>query len=196
MNSHDMMSRRRIISYTAFTACVGSIANKNAYAFFESNQVENDLRDLSKYVIRVDKLVDDLKQKNLMGDKEDSDVVFRILKTYLEPMQEKMYQIAPNLKLPDSANQERAITLSLVMKGHLFELREAIKNLKPSEQLAEAEEVQETLDEFLQLAGLKYKVPVPKAPQSATPAEYYGLFGCEAWGQKRAEGSNSCIPIK
>eukprot|EP00953_Heterococcus_sp_UTEX-ZZ885_P008475 5086-Heterococcus_DN1.PRE.3 len=50
----------------------------------------------------------------------------------------------------------------------------------------------ETLDEFLALAGTKYKVPVFEKQRAATSKEYYSVFGCEAWGQKQMKNSNQC----
>ncbi|KAG5185902.1 hypothetical protein JKP88DRAFT_207569 [Tribonema minus] len=194
--SADCISRRGLLTTAVATVTAAAVvAPGPAHALFgSSDPTQTSIEELARYTVQVDKLISDLKSKNLKGGPEDSLVVFRTMKTYFDPLQATMAKAAPTLGLAGQEQQERAVTLSLLMKGHLLELTAACTAQNAGEQLKETEEVQETLEEFLKLAGTKYKIPTYAPPRSATPAEYYGAFGCEAWGQKRMPNSNSCEP--
>lgn len=162
-----------------------------SFALFEGG-VEAGLNEIAALTFRTDKLVDDLKSKTLKGGEEDSIVVYRTARAFLDPLQAKMLEVAPTLGLAAEA-QKRVELLPLLMKGHLLELDAACRSKDAKEQLQEALEVQETLEEFLTLAGVKYTITRPEPRRSATPLEYYSIFGCEAYGQKRRENSNQCV---
>ena len=104
-----------------------------------------------------------------------------------------MESLAPKLKLATSEAQDKAKTLSLLMKGHIAELNQAIVAMKASDQQKEVDEVFETLADYLKLVSTAYEVKpfIPTRP--LTDAELFGPLGCEFWGKKRAEGSNACI---
>jgi hypothetical protein len=138
------------------------------------------------------------KDQVLKGGVEDSNVVQQNMNIYIVPLQAKMAEVAPKLKLADAANQSRIELLPLLMKGHILELTQAIKEGKAPSQFKEVEEVQETLAEYLKLASSKYTVAAFIPPRPFTDAEFFGPFGCEYWGKKRVEGTNKCevIPEK
>ena len=106
-----------------------------------------------------------------------------------------MESLAPKLKLSDNVASERLAILPLLMKGHIAELTQAITEMKAPSQLREAEEVQETLAEYLKLASAdgKYSVQPYVPTRVLTDAELFGPLGCEFWGKKRVPGSNACI---
>lgn len=138
------------------------------------------------------------KNQVLKGGVEDSNVVQQNVNIYIVPLQAKMAEVAPKLKLTDAASQTRIELLPLLMKGHILELTQAIKEGKAPSQFKEVEEVSETLAEYLKLASSKYTVTAFIAPRPFTDAEFFGPFGCEYWGKKRVEGTNKCevIPEK
>lgn len=138
------------------------------------------------------------KNQVLKGGVEDSNVVQQNLNIYIVPLQAKMAEVAPKLKLKDAASQTRIELLPLLMKGHILELTQAVKEGKAPSQFKEVEEVQETLAEYLKLASSKYTVAEFIPPRPFTDAEFFGPFGCEYWGKKRVEGTNKCevIPEK
>jgi hypothetical protein len=133
------------------------------------------------------------KMQILKGGKEDSDVVLSYLSVYIDPCQKLMESLAPKLQLPSTEDQDKARTLSLLMKGHIAELNQAIKTMKAKDQEREVREVMETLADYLKLVATKFEVKpfIPVRP--LTDAELFGPLGCEFWGKKRAEGSNACI---
>ena len=131
-------------------------------------------------------------QQQLKGGKDDSDVVLLYNINYVIPLQKKMDEVAPKLKL-DAETQERVETLPKLMLGHSLELKEAIKSQKADEQLKEVEEVFETLNEFLDLASKKYEVQRYVDVKQISDKDLYGPLGCEFWGKDRAEGSNACV---
>lgn len=129
----------------------------------------------------------------LKGSKEDCDVVSSYLEIYIKPLQVKMSKTAPLLKLSEQKSQERLEILPSLMMGHIFELKQAIDERKVENQLREVQEVVETLDEFLDLASVKYNVPAfTSSYRAASDAELFGPFGCGFWGKKRVPGSNAC----
>jgi hypothetical protein len=106
-----------------------------------------------------------------------------------------MEKLVPKLKLDNSENLDRIKVLPALMKGHIFELTQAIDEMKSSSQLKEVEEVQETLAEFLKIASITYKV-TPYIPiRPLNDAELFGPLGCEFWGKKRVPGSNACTEV-
>jgi len=129
----------------------------------------------------------------LKGGKEDSDAVRVYMEVYIKPMQKKMEELAPKIKLDDATAQDRLGILPALMKGHILELTQAIDSFSGPDQLKEAEEVQETLAEFLKLSAVKYSVKpfIPSRP--LTDAELFGPLGCEFWGKTREPGSNNCV---
>jgi hypothetical protein len=129
----------------------------------------------------------------LKGGKEDSDAVRVYMEVYIKPVQKKMEELAPKIKLDDTTAQERLNVLPALMKGHILELTQAIESISGPDQLKEVEEVQETLAEFLKLSASKYSVKpfIPSRP--LTDAELFGPLGCEFWGKARAVGSNNCV---
>lgn len=171
--------------------------------FFESTE-QSELNRLSKFQAPIAELLDSLrvsdtpnavgvysKTQILKGGKEDSDVVLNYLEAYIKPCQMKMAALAPKLQL-EGESQTRIELLPSLMKGHILELREAIRSQKAEAQAREVQEVQETLAEFLLLASKKYEV-TPYIPiRPLTDKELYGPFGCEFWGKKRVPGSNAC----
>ena len=128
----------------------------------------------------------------LKGSKEDADVVTTYLYTYISPMQKKMEEVAKNLKLPQESDQTRVEILPALMKGHMLELQQAIKEQKFDEMAKEVEEVQETLAEFLKLASTAYSVTPFVATRPLSDSELFGPLGCEFWGKTRVPGSNAC----
>jgi hypothetical protein len=129
----------------------------------------------------------------LKDTKEDSEVVLNYLETYIKPLQVKMEKIAGKLQLSSEEDQKRAQTLPLLMKGHILELSQAIKEQKSAFEAREVEEVQETMAEFLKLSSSKYKVDPYTPTRPLSDAELFGPLGCEFWGKVRAQGSNACV---
>jgi hypothetical protein len=113
------------------------------------------------------------------------------METIIKPCQQKMSNLAPSLRLGEEA-QTRLELLPQLMKGHIIELTQAIKEMKAESQAREVEEVQETLAEFLKLASTKYNVAPYRPTRPLSDAELYGPLGCEFWGKKRVPGSNAC----
>ena len=128
----------------------------------------------------------------MKGSKEDADVVTTYLYTYISPMQNKMEQVAKNLKLPQEADQTRVEILPALMKGHMIELQQAIKELKFDDMAKEVEEVQETLGEFLKLASNAYSVNPFVATRPLSDSELFGPLSCGFYGKVRVPGSNAC----
>lgn len=168
--------------------------NANA-GLFTSNE-QDVINDISYYQKPINELLDQLKPANipnpigvyantqfLKGNKDDSDVVLLYLEGYIKPMQIKMEQIAPSLEL-STESKDKIKTLPLLMKGHMIELRQAIKEQKVDFQAREVSEVQETLADFLKIASEKYEVKpyIPIRPLS--DAELFGPLGCEFWVRK------------
>jgi hypothetical protein len=133
------------------------------------------------------------KTQVLKGGKEDSNVVLNNLEVYIKPMQKKMEEASKKIHLSDAEAQKRLELLPLLMKGHILELQQAIVSQEASSQAKEVEEVQETLNEFLQLVGKQYEVGQFQPLRPATDKDLFGPLGCEFWGKKRAEGSNACV---
>jgi hypothetical protein len=180
------------------------LSTKANAGFFKSSE-QTAVDDIASYRKYVKDLLDQLKptdipnaigvyskQQLLKSNKEDSDVVLNYMEYYIKPLQQKMLEWAPKLKLDEKEKQERLEVLPLLMKGHIAELAEAIRKTNADDEAREVEEVQETLDEFLQLAALKYQVEQFSASKPLSDKELFGPFGCEFWGKKRAEGSNKC----
>jgi hypothetical protein len=173
--------------------------------FFESDE-QGFVNDISKYQAPIADLLDQLrpmvtpnavgvyaKQQVLKGGKEDSDVVLNYLEGYIKPCQLKMASSASKLKLENTEAQSRLEILPNLMKGHIFELQQAIIEQKAESQAREVQEVQETLAEFLKLASSKYAV-VPYIPvRPLSDKELFGPLGCEFWGKQRVPGSNACF---
>ena len=103
-----------------------------------------------------------------------------------------MEEVAKNLKLPQESDQTRVEILPALMKGHMLELQQAIKEQKFDEMAKEVEEVQETLAEFLKLASTAYSVTPFVATRPLSDSELFGPLGCEFWGKTRVPGSNAC----
>ena len=179
-------------------------AKAHAFSFFPS-EAQKGVDAVASYQKNIYELVNMLKpnmvpnalgvysmQQQLKGGKDDSDVVLLYNINYVIPLQKKMDEVAPKLKL-DAETQERVETLPKLMLGHSLELKEAIKSQKADEQLKEVEEVFETLNEFLDLASKKYEVQRYVDVKQISDKDLYGPLGCEFWGKDRAEGSNACV---
>ena len=169
--------------------------SRRADAALFSSAEQTSIDTLSRFQKPVFELLDQLrpgKSQVLKGGIEDSNVVQQYLNIYIVPLQAKMAEVATTLKLDQSADQSRIEILPLLMKGHILELTQAIKELKADKQAKEVAEVQETLDEYLKLASSKYTVStfVPSKPY--TDLQFFGPFGCEYYGKKRVEGTNVC----
>mmetsp|Transcript_1244 Transcript_1244/g.1656 ORF Transcript_1244/g.1656 Transcript_1244/m.1656 type:complete len:242 (-) Transcript_1244:200-925(-) len=172
----------------------GSSRSEAIFGFGPSkSQEQKNVEEIAKYRVPVEKVVKELKSKQLRGGPDDSFVVINYLKTYYDPMQVKMVEVAKTLNL-EAEKQKKIETLPLLMKGHLLELQQACVAQSAKDQLEEMEEVEETLAEFLTLAQSKYNIPELVDSRSATPEEYFGAFGCEFWGLKRRKDSNYCEP--
>jgi len=133
----------------------------------------------------------------LRDDPESSAVVLNYLETYIKPLAKKMEVLAPTLSgiLETKEDQERVLLLPQLMRGHIAELNVAIKSRKSGEEKKEVDEVQETLAEFLKFsAKAKFDFEPLTAPRPLTDKEFFGPLGCEFWGRKRIEGSNTCAP--
>lgn len=174
-----------------------------------TSEEQDIIDDISTFQKPINEVIDQLKPNlvpnavgvytstvQLKGGKEDSDVVRSYMEVYIKPLQLKMEKSILKLSLKDSAENDRMKLLPSIMKGHIFELTQAIDEMKATNQLKELEEVQETLAEFLKLASSKYQIKpfIPSRP--LTDAELFGPLGCEFWGKKRVPGSNACIEIK
>eukprot|EP01035_Chromulina_nebulosa_P018075 gene18075-23723_t len=175
--------------------------------FFESDE-QSAINEISNYQKPVFELLDQLRPSDipnsigvfsktqlLKGGKEDSDVVLSYLETYIKPLQKKLESTSKLIKLPVESDQSRLELLPLLLKGHIIELTQAINEQSATSQAREVQEVQETLAEYLKLVSSSYKVDpfIPARP--LTDKELFGPLGCEFWGKKRLEGSNSCIDL-
>ena len=133
----------------------------------------------------------------LRDDPESSAVVLNYMETYIKPLAKKMEALAPTLSgiLETKEDQERVLLLPQLMRGHIVELTEAIKQRKSGEEKKEVDEVQETLAEFLKFSSkAKFEFEPLTPPRPLTDKEIFGPLGCEYWGRKRIEGSNTCAP--
>jgi regulator of protease activity HflC (stomatin/prohibitin superfamily) len=131
--------------------------------------------------------------KMLNGGKEDSNVVLENLEHVIKPCQIEMEKVSVSLGLEPPELQSKVEVLPKLMKGHMLELSQAINAQSAEQQAREVKEVQETLDEFLQLASSKYKFK-PYVPSVAmSDADMFGPFGCEFWGKVRKPESNKCV---
>ncbi len=77
----------------------------------------------------------------------------------------------------------------------MLELQQAIEEQKADFQAREVREMQETLEEFLALAGTAgYQVARPyTTPEPITYSKMYGpLYSCEARGGTAIAGSSKC----
>ena len=185
---------KNLNSATALILPVLAFSRRAEAALFASAE-QTSIDALSTFQKPVFELLDQLrpgKSQILKGGIEDSNVVQQYLNIYIVPLQAKMAEVATTLKLDQSADQSRIEILPLLMKGHILELSQAIKELKADKQAKEVAEVQETLDEYLKLASTKYTVStfVPSKPY--TDLQFFGPFGCEYYGKKRVEGTNVC----
>lgn len=175
------------------------------HARFFGSEAQNLVDDINALQKPVAELSDQLRPQNipnsigvytsiqvLRGGPEDSNVVQGYVSTYIQPLQLKMEQAASKLRITDTAAQERLMILPSLMKGHIFELKQAIKEMSAANQLKEVDEVQETLAEFLKLASAQYEVTPYRPARILTDSELFGPFGCEFWGKKRIPGSNKC----
>ena len=165
----------------------------NAALFLSAEQTSIDT--LSRFQKPIFDLLDQLrpgKTQVLKGGIEDSNVVQQYMNIYIIPLQTQMAEVSTKLKLEQSADQSRIELLPLLMKGHILELTQAIKELKADKQAKEVAEVQETLDEYLKLASRKYIVTAFVPPKPYTDLQFFGPFGCEYYGKKRVEGTNVC----
>ena len=192
---------------TAAFSAFAFARNANA-GFFQSDE-QDQIDQISSFQRPIFELLDQLKPavvpnavgvyaqtQVLKGGKEDSDVVLNYLETYIKPCQSKMAEAAPKLKLANPVDQARIEILPLLMKGHILELGQAIKDMKSDSQGKEVEEVTETLAEFLKLSSSKYSVTAYVSPRPLTEKDYLGPLGCEFWGKKRIEGSNACANVE
>lgn len=174
-----------------------SFSNTARAGLFSSEEQES-INSIAIFQKPVYDLIEQLragKNQVLKGGPEDSNVVQQNVNIYIVPLQAKMSETSPKLKLSNSADQARIELLPLLMKGHILELAQAIKDGKAQSQFKEVEEVQETLQEYLKLASTKYTVPAFVPPRPFTDAEFFGPFGCEYWGKRRVEGTNKCETI-
>lgn len=172
--------------------------------FFEPDE-QSKINELCNYQKPIGELVDQLKPSDipnaigvyaptqvLKGGKEDSDVVLNYLEAYIKPCQRMMEQLAPKLQLSSPDDQTKLETLPLLMKGHIIELTQAIGEMSAKSQLREVTEVQETLADYLKLAGSKFTITTYAPARPLSDAELFGPLGCEFWGKKRVPGSNAC----
>lgn len=190
---------RKISTAAALLLPLLSFSNSAKAGLFVSAEQES-VNSLAMFQKPVYDLLEQLrpgKNQILKGGVEDSNVVQQNVNIYIIPLQAKMAEVASKLKLQVAADQTRVELLPLLMKGHLLELTQAIKDKKAESQFKEVEEVQETLTEYLKLASSKYIVAAFVPPRPFTDAEFFGPFGCEYWGKKRVEGTNKCevIPV-
>jgi hypothetical protein len=186
-----------------FAAAFSISLSANA-GWFSSAQ-QDLLDDISRYQKPVAQLLEQLRPNDipnaigiytrtqlLKGGAEDSTVVYNYLANYINPLQEKMATIAPQLQLPNKEDQQKVETLPLLMKGHILELEQAIKSEKAPDQEREVSEVQETLADFLKLSATKYNI-IPYVPnRPLSDKELFGPLSCEFWGKTRIPGSNQC----
>lgn len=191
---------RKISTAAAILFPLLSFSNSAKAGLFLSDEQES-VNSLAMFQKPVYDLLEQLrpgKNQILKGGVEDSNVVQQNVNIYIIPLQAKMAEVAAKLKLQATADQTRVELLPLLMKGHILELTQAIKETKAESQFKEVEEVQETLTEYLKLASSKYIVAAFVPPRPFTDAEFFGPFGCEYWGKKRVEGTNKCevIPAK
>lgn len=135
------------------------------------------------------------KQQLLKGGKEDSNVVLNYLENYIKPMAKSLEEVSKLIDLTNEDDNKRLKLLPQLMKGHILELQQAIQSQSSSDQEREVEEVQDTLNEFLKLAATnqKYHVDVFTPTRPLTEKELLGPFGCDFWGKKRIEGTNTCV---
>lgn len=198
---------KHLSSVTAVISAFTFARNANA-GFFQSDE-QDQIDQISSFQRPIFELLDQLRPavvpntvgvyaqtQVLKGGKEDSDVVLNYLETYIKPCQSKMADAAPKLKLANPVDQARIEVLPLLMKGHILELGQAIKEMKADSQGKEVEEVTETLAEYLKLSSSKYSVTAYVSPRPLTEKDYLGPLGCEFWGKKRIEGSNACANVE
>ena len=191
------VSYRQIASAASFLLPLISFSNTARAGLFLSDEQES-IDSIAIFQKPVYDLIEQLragKNQVLKGGVEDSNVVQQNVNIYIVPLQAKMLETSPKLKLGNPADQARIELLPLLMKGHILELVQAVKDGKAQSQFKEVEEVQETLQEFLKLASIKYTVAAFVPPRPFTDAEFFGPFGCEYWGKRRVEGTNKCEAI-
>lgn len=187
------------------TLLVGTVSVRRANAGFFSSAEQDAVNEIASYQKPVFELLEALRPADvpntvgvyasttvLKGSKEDADVVTTYLYTYINPLQKIMEGIASKLQLPATDDQTRLEVLPSLMKGHIIELQQAIKELKFEAQAREVEEIQETLGEFLKLASTKYTIQSFTPTRPLSDSELFGPLGCEFWGKKRVPGSNAC----
>jgi hypothetical protein len=203
-SSRSMTAQRYAKGLVSAALLVG-ISGRAANAGLFSSAEQDGIDAISSYQKIVAELLDQLKPVEipnavgvyaptqvLKGGKEDSAVVATYMYTHFMPLQAKMAELAPKLKLSEDT-QKRVEVLPGLMKGHLLELKQAIAEMTATSQAREVEEIQETLAEFLKLASSKYNVTpfVPSRPLKES--ELFGPFSCEFWGRTRLPGSNTCV---
>lgn len=193
---------RKLSYLSTLTLLIAKRANAGIFTSFEQDLV-NEIASFQKPIAELLDQLNPTEMPNaigvytnvqlLKGGKEDSQVVLNYLETYIKPCQKKMEELAKISKL-NTDSQEKLETLPLLMKGHIVELREAIKDMSADLQSREVKEIQETLSNYLGLLTTKYEVQFLKPYRPLSDAELFGPLGCEFWGKKRIEGSNQCAP--
>jgi hypothetical protein len=204
-SSRSMTAQRYAKGLAGAVLLVG-VSGRAANAGFFSSAEQDGVDAISSYQKIVSELLDQLKPVDipnavgvyaptqlLKGGKEDSAVVATYMYTHFMPLQAKMAELAPKLKLPSEDNQKRVEVLPGLMKGHLLELKQAITEMSVTSQAREVEEIQETLAEFLKLASSKYNVTPFVSSRPLSDSELFGPLSCEFWGKKRLPGSNTCV---
>ena len=204
-----LLGRVAAASGLAF-AVAGGQAPANAALRFLPSQEQSGVDQLVRYQRPIVELGDQLKptlmanpvgiwveQQMLKDSAEDSAVVLVNMETYIKPMLKQMETLAPLIakRMGTTAEQERVVVLPQLMKGHILELTQAIKQQSSKEEAKETDEIIETLGEFLKLSregGLDVEPFVPI--RALTDKELFGPLGCEFWGRTRIPGSNTCAP--
>lgn len=190
-------SYRKITSAVALLLPMVAFSDTARAGFFMSAEQES-INSIAIFQKPVYDLLEQLragKNQVLKGGPEDSNVVQQNVNIYIVPLQTKMSETSQRLQLSNPADQARIELLPLLMKGHILELTQAVKEGKAQAQFKEVEEVQETLVEYLKLASSKFTVAAFVPPRPFTDAEFFGPFGCEYWGKRRVEGTNKCEAI-
>jgi hypothetical protein len=183
------------LGFAASGLVMPSPRRAEAFPFGGDDEVTGALDEVARARQKVEEVLSGLKSKQLKGGKEDSATIIRYMDAHYKPLQAKMLDLAPKLKLADGEKQKRAELLPLLLKGHLAELTAAARTGVANEQLQEMEEVAESVDEFLALAkegGKVVKSYLGPAPEFDITREY-GPFACEFWGKVRLPESNICV---
>ena len=196
-SSSSPLSRRQFAS----AAALGGLAfpRRAAAGLFGDDGPQGEFRTLSLAELRLNDLASKLSSDEVRGESDEGAiVVLQTLAVQFSSTVQTMSKASESMDLLDADEREKAAALATGLAAELERTKQGCRDRKAGAQLVGVQRASAIIDEYLTLAGSKYKVQAAAPPPQYSKdnkefmSQYFGLFSCEGQGLERIPGSNSC----